>query len=745
MGAALGCFGASATGAAAQSADTGASGQVGEVVVTARHRLESSQTVPISIAVVDGAQAAAKNLNDIQDISAQVPAVDFRTSASNKDQTVFVRGIGTISTSPGVEPSVSTVIDGVVIARAGAATVDLLNLDHIEVLEGPQGTLFGKNASAGVINIVTKSPTSKLSGYVDASGFSGGEYHLNGGLSGPMTDTLKGLIAVFASGYDGNVENLYLHTKVNGYQNEGVRGKLVYSPFENLTFTAGADFTKSYETIPTGVFTTTNRIAYPTGINTNYPGFAALLAAEGVTPSGNNTNISSDDKSRAIDFNEGVSLQADWTFGGGYTLTSITAYRNWRNVQYQDYDQTSQASVAYPQIGDIGHLHFDQSSEELRIASPKGRFIDYVAGLYYLDASDNETYERDVNQPGGSGVNYGLGHYGSTDINYAVFGEANVNLLSNFRAIIGGRAVGDQLSFYNQRVATVPPAGTSVTGVAASFAANGSETKDGYSGRFGLQYDIGSHLMAYATYSRGYKGPAYNVYFNQGATATAPLAAETSNAYEVGFKGQFFERRLQADVSVFRTDFSNYQANSSILVNGAVVTNLVNAGAVRTQGVEASFVARPIRGLTLDLNGLYDDATVVNFPCPVGSPITCNINGGRLPFAPKWKTHVEGDYRMPIAATTDLDVETDYNWQSSTQYQLAQTAQTVQPSYGIWNASLGLIFDRYGLTARVLVKNIANTHYSSYLSNGTEGSTGVVRWVPRDNSRYAGVDVRKTF
>ena len=137
---------------------------IGEIMVQARHRDESLQKVPVAVAVVDGLQAGAKNLNDIQDISSQVPSVDFRTSASNKDRTIFVRGVGTISTSPGVEPSVSTVIDGVVLGRAGQSTVDLLDVDHIEVLEGPQGTLFGKNATAGVINIVTRSPTGSRQG-----------------------------------------------------------------------------------------------------------------------------------------------------------------------------------------------------------------------------------------------------------------------------------------------------------------------------------------------------------------------------------------------------------------------------------------------------------------------------------------------------------------------------------------------------------------------------------------------------
>jgi iron complex outermembrane receptor protein len=106
---------------------------------------------------------------------------------------------------------------------------------------------------------------------------------------------------------------------------------------------------------------------------------------------------------------------------------------------------------------------------------------------------------------------------------------------------------------------------------------------------------------------------------------------------------------------------------------------------------------------------------------------------------------LQGDYRWPLTPLADLDVETDYNWQSSTQYQLAETAQTIQGDYGIWNASLGVLFDRFGFTARFLVKNITNQHYSSYLANGTEGSTGVVRWVPRDDSRYVGVDLRKTF
>jgi iron complex outermembrane receptor protein len=752
----LGAAGLSAIAAAAsaQTSQAAPGGDtVGEVTVTARHRNESLQQVPIAVSVVSGDQAAAQNLNDIGDISAQVPVVDFRTGASNKDRTVFIRGAGTISTSPGVEPSVSTVIDGVVLARPGQATVDLLDLDHIEVLRGPQGTLFGKNASAGVVNIVTKSPTATLTGYVDAAVYEGLEYRINGGVSGPLiADKLDGLLAVFTGKYDGNVRNLANGEEDNGYEHTGGRFKLLATPTNDLTLTLGADYTHSVDTNPTGVFVSTNHVAYPTNAVTPNAALAAALAASGVTPSADNRTINDNLNSSVHDDNGGVSLQADWNFGDGYRLTSITAWRGWRNVQYQDYDQTDVALPGVPQGVDTGHVDFHQISEELRIASPKDRFIDYVAGLYYLQAVDHEIYERDITQfytpptPALAVSNSGVAHYGSQDDNYAVFGEANVNFTKDFRLIAGYREVWDDLSFYHDRVATAnDPAVTlgKVTGVAADFSANGSTNKAGYAGRLGLQYNVTPDVMAYATYSRGYKGPAYNVFFNMAAVNTPPLNPETSNSYEVGLKASLFDHRLQADLSAFITDFDNYQANFTQEVNGGLVTNLINAGSVTTRGVEGDITARPTRALTLALDFAYDDAYVVDFHCPAGSPVSCNINGEPLPFAPRWKTHLEGDYRVPVGNGFDVDIESDYNWQSQVQYSLAETPDTIQGAYGIWNASIALLNDDHGASVRLLVKNLTDQHYSSYLAYGDLG--GVVRWVPRDDQRYFGVNVRKTF
>jgi iron complex outermembrane receptor protein len=270
-----------------------------------------------------------------------------------------------------------------------------------------------------------------------------------------------------------------------------------------------------------------------------------------------------------------------------------------------------------------------------------------------------------------------------------------------------------------------------------------SVSRSGYADRFGLQFDVTPDITTYATYSRGYKGPAFNVFFNMAAVNTAPLAAETSNDYEAGVKSSLFDHRLTANVGGFITNFSNYQANFASLIAGAVVTNLINAGSVSTKGVSVDLTARPVQPLTLDANLIYDDAYVGVFNCPPNAPTSCNINGQALPFAPRYKMHLGGEYRVPVAGWGDLALQSDYNWQSKVQYLLSENADTIQGGYGIWNAAIALLDPKDGWQARVLVKNILDQHYSSYLAGGTFG--GVVRWVPRDDNRYFGVNLRKDF
>nr|WP_272886966.1 TonB-dependent receptor [Phenylobacterium aquaticum] len=698
-------------------------------------------SVPIAVTVVSGDQVTARNLNNLGDIAQAVPTIDFRTGASNKDRTVFVRGVGTITTSPGVEPSVSTVIDGVVLARPGQSTLDLMDLERIEVLRGPQGTLFGKNASAGVLNIVTKSPTADTQGYVEAAYYDNAEYRLKASVSGKLMENVNGLVSVIGARYDGNVTDGLRGGKINGYSHDGARVKLIATPTDNLTLTFGADFVQGKESTPTGVFVSTNRVAYPTGVVTANPNLAAFLASYGLTASANNKTALAGVGSTVKDRNGGLSLEADYK-AGDYVLTSITAYRYWKNHQLQDFDQLPTLNANFPSAIDNGLVDFKQSSQEFRLTSPKGGFFDYVAGAYYMRAETNEVYRRDLTRivAGATVADTGTARYGTKGTNYAVYGEGNFNFTPTFRGILGARAIWDQLDYYHARVSTPLVA---VTGIRPNHTSSGSTDENSWSGRVGLQYDLKPGSMVYLTYSRGYKGPAFNTFFNMQAIDEIALKPETSKALELGVKGSLFDGKLSGGLALYDTKFENYQANFSDTAGGAIVTRLVNAGKVSSKGVEGDFTARPIDALRIGFSFARTDAKVDHFNCPVGAATSCNIDGQPLPFAPKWKTHTDVQYTIHASDAWDVQLSTDYSWKDKTQYSLGETPDTIQPAYGIWNADVALVGLENGWTIRGVVKNLTNQHYSSNIAYGSLG--GVIRWVPRDNDRYWGVSVRKAF
>ncbi|TVV76839.1 TonB-dependent receptor [Sphingomonas solaris] len=756
--------------APASAADTG------EIVVTARFRTESLNSVPIAITALRGDSLAEKNLNNLQDIAAIVPTVDFRAGASNKDRTIFIRGIGTVTTSPGVESSVSTVVDGVVLVRPGQQTLDLGEIDRVEVLRGPQGTLFGKNASAGVINIVTKAPTDTDYGHAEAGYYEGGEYRLKATVSGPIVPgKLDYLLSGLAGGWKGNVRDLASDSRVNGYFRRGVRGKLRWTPTETLSVTAAADYLYQRDDVPTGVAASTGRRAYPTGAFTNSAVLPAYLAAQGITASPSNRTIRSSFVSEVRDKNYGGSVTPDLELGG-FTLTSITAYREWKNRQHQDQDNFAELADGQPPLGipqgeDRGTVDFNQFSQELRLTSPKGGFLDYVLGAYYLRARTDETYRRDIRQnlatanlPGRTAVvipyclgealarhDCGVADYGIVSKNYSLFGEANLNFTPAFRAIAGGRLIHDRLSSYHNRISTAGfAAGSTINGdvpaIQPNHSSTGSTSRTDFSARAGLQYDITPDVNAYATYSRGYKGQAYNVFFNMRSFDEAPLKPETSNSYEIGFKGSALDRRVNFALAGYITKFDNFQANFSDFVNGAVLTRLINAGKVSTRGVEGDISVRPVDPLALSFAFARTDARVDSFICPAGASANCNIDGQPLPFSQKWKLHGEGTYTVPLGGDYGLELNTDYTWKSKTQYQLDQRPDTIQPAYGIWNASIALVGkgDAGAWQIRAVVKNIADRNYSSFLLQSGAGN-GLVRFVPRDAARYFGVNVATDF
>jgi iron complex outermembrane receptor protein len=675
----------------------------------------------VAVSVVEGEQLERDNRNNVASIVQQVPTLNYRAGASNKDTSLFIRGVGTISTSPGVEPTVATVVDGVVFGRPGQSTLDLLDLERIEVLRGPQGTLFGKNASAGVLNVVSKAIPEQTHGYVDYSHFGGGdENRLRFGIGGRLSEQFKGSLSTLWGDYDGNVENLANGHDVNGYARKGVRGKLEFEPSEDLRLTLIADYMKGEDTLPSGVVTKASTA------------FTNQLGA--VVPSAHNRDISSDYKTHVIDENQGLSAQLDWQLGD-YTLTSISAWRGWDNTQYQDGDRRALLPVTASH--DKGTLDYDQYSQEFRLTSPKGQFNEYVLGAFYMHGTSNEVYQRlSVN---GGVSNNGRADYSTTNDSVALFGENTFNFTDDFRAIFGLRWTHDDLEYDHRRVST---SATAVTGIQPSTASSGAVDEDGWSGRTGLQYDFNDNLTGYVTYSRGYKGPAYNVFFNMQPRDTGALKPETSDAYEIGLKSTALDNRLVANLALFHTDYDNYQANFFDTVANQVVTRLVNAGKVKTQGVELDASFQATRQLKLSAALAYTKARVDHFNCPAGAAANCDIDGGRLPFTPDWKSYVRADYSIALDNGLDLELSSDFNWQDAVQFSLDQNPDTVQGAYGIWNASIALADYNDGWRVALLGKNLGDKSYAQMLASGGDY---IYRAVPRDDGRYFGVQLRKDF
>ncbi|SDH85163.1 TonB-dependent receptor [Pseudomonas panipatensis] len=695
------------------------------VTVTATRREESLQKVPVAVSVISGEQLERDNRNNVSTIVSEVPSLNYRAGASNKDTSLFVRGVGTVTTSPGVEPSVSTVVDGVVYGRPGMATLDLLDLERIEVLRGPQGTLFGKNASAGVLNIVTKDAPDDSSGYVDYSHFGGGnENRTRFGIGGTLLPgKLKASFSALLGSYDGNVKNVYNGQEVNGYNRKGGRAKFELTPNDDLKVTLIADYMQADDDSPNGVITSTSSAA-----------FAKALSP--VVASSDNRRINTDYRSHVEDINKGLSAQVDWSLGD-YTLTSISAWRGWDNTQYQDGDRLSQVSSAFPSSDDKGDLSYDQYSEEIRLASPKGEFLEYVTGLYYMHAKDDETYRRVLTSS--SAVNSGVADFGTRSDSYSAFGESTLNFTPSFRGIAGLRYTHDELEYDHRRRST---SATAVTGIQPSTSSSGSTDEDGWSGRLGLQYDLNPNLTSYLTYSRGYKGPAYNVFFNMQPRDTQALKPETSNSWELGLKANALDNRLTANFALFHTVYDNYQANFYDTVAGQVVTRLINAGSVKTEGAEADLAWQATRRLKLSGSVAYTHARIESFNCPAGAAASCNVNGKPLPFSPDWKSYVRADYDIPLDNGLDVELGSDYSWQDKVQYDLSQNPNTIQGAYGIWNASVALADYSQGWRVALLAKNLTDKSYSPLIATGTGY---VYRLVPRDDSRYFGVELRKDF
>ena len=755
--------------AIALSISAPAMAQVEEIVVTAQKVEENVQDVPIAITAVSGDTLAASGTTSLENLSQLVPSVTFRKGTTNANSAVVLRGVGTISFSIAAEPSVSTVVDGVVLSRSGQAFADLVEIERLEVLRGPQGTLFGKNASAGLINVVSKGGTDTLEGEFTAEYYEGNEVRTRATISGPIAQDLTFRTNAFYGKYQGNITNVVpfgtRDEKINGYEHIGFRGLL---DFDNgpARIKLIADYYEADDDCCGEV----------TGVSRGSVLNAELNLPLGVAQGENQRFVNHNLVTQSLDRQYGITVNADFDVFTSHTLSAIYGYRNWNNEELREGDFLPRAIVGTPQLHDRGFVETDQSSLELRLASDQSKAFKYQVGTFYWKSENSQDFTRNVitcttstlpvdprtgARPCNLADNVNTLFPTATsrsvvDIeNYAVFGQATYDFTDRIGLTVGMRWTHDSIDYAHRRAPGVnrttglpttgagisgsPAGGTIASGGNGTVLSTGSSSNSNFSGKAVLTVKPTDDIMLYGSYTRGYKGPAFNVFFNHTAPVNAvPIDEETSDSFEVGFKSQFADNRIQVNASAFQVTYDGFQANNFVLLNGAVVTNLTNAGQVRSTGFELDVLANPVEGLDLFGSVAYADAKVRRFnPNPLTNAPDAR-DGTKLPLAPEWSWNIGAAYETPFnffGGDAKVYLRTSFNHVGKQFSDLGQSGPI--DSYGLWNASVGYsdAEDNWRLT--FIMRNITD---DSYVLLNT--SAGQRLHIPRDADRYMGASLR---
>lgn len=706
--------------AVAQEATVGSALVLEEIVVTAQKRAQSAQDVPVAMSVIGADALAAVGGSRLQDLTQLSPSLTVTQGGDQNNNSVILRGIGTSAFSIGVEASVLVVIDDVAAGLSGQGFNDLQDIERIEILRGPQSTLFGKAASAGVINITTQAPTDSFTGSAEVMVTDDDEQRYSAGLSGPLAEGLSFRASAAIGRYDGNIRNLVSGRMINGRDSENYRGKLLWEPSDRFDVTLSGHYAKTEADCCDYV-----AIRRTPGIR-NLFGVPTNTQLEGITPGTDNftARVDPEPVSDAEDY--GGSLKVN-VYLGEHTLTNITARNHYFATDSSDFDGATGPLLGQPNgLMQFGFFRGDTFSNELRLTSPESGDLQYVAGLYYAD----NTFTRRFTRTGPAQAGDWRGEAGSEA--YALFGQADYTVVPGTKLIAGLRWGRENISFVYDRYNNAggnPPFNTS-----------GSANDTVVTGKAGIQQDLAEDVMAFATYARGYKGQAYDLtssFSTPTNPARNPVRPETSNSYELGLKGRFLDRRASLSLTGFLTDYDDFQAQSQVAEFGGSLF-LANVGKLRTKGVEAEGSLLATETLTLNGSIAYTDAKIRYFPnaeCYFGQTVALgctprstggraqDLAGHRLANSPEWKFNVGADLEVPLG---DLPVtgfvNASYSWQSKVNFDLRGNPNTVQDAYGITNVSVAFEDKeqgRYRLT--LFVRNLFDKHYFSSVNDLTNG------------------------
>ena len=762
----------------------------GDVVVTARRRTESVQRVPIAISVIGGtaiAETGAYNVNRLQQLQ---PTLQFY-STNPRNSAANIRGLGAPFglTNDGIEQGVGIYVDGVYNSRIAATTFDFTDTDRIEILRGPQGTLYGKNTTAGAINIYTRPPSFTPEARVELSGGNLDFFQGKVSVSGPLVaDTVAIRLSASVTTRRGTIYNVRQNEYENSQDNQSYRAQILWQAAPGLKLTLYGDYNHQDPTCCVQYYARVGATQRP--LNRQY---AALAAAQGyAVPSTDAFDRVTDVDTplRARQEIGGLSLNADWDLGPA-TLTSITAWRFWHWLPSNDRD-----FIGLP-ITTVSANPSQQSqgSQEFRLASNGVRTIDYVVGAF-LFHQVIDTQGRQVqgaaasafllNPTSAGGRNPATlnGLTSNNTIHFintsaALFGKLTWHVTDRFEIAPGLRLNYDKKRGSYVSVVT-NGTGTALTADQLGVLAPQSYAPDfdnwNLSGDLTASYRVSDAVNAYATYARSYKSGGININglplnaANTGVDLTTQtVRPEKVNHFELGLKTQALDRRATVNLAAFWTEINDYQAT----VNNGQITvirgYLANAGKVRTRGIELDTAFRPTPQLNLYANGAYTDARYIRFrnapcppelsggnpalngatPAPAGtpglSPLTCDISGQWLPGVSKWAGSFGAEYDVP-ARLGGLDGQFylgyDGSYRSTFSSNPSRSLYTDVRGYDLHNFRLGYkaagSWNVFGW-----LRNAFDRHYYEVLATQS-GSTGLIVGQPGDPRTY-GVTVSRAF
>lgn len=704
-----------------------------EVLVTATKREASMQDVAVAVTALDANLIKDAHITTAEDLTFLVPSLSLQKGDNARATSFSIRGIGTQSFSSAVEPSVSTMLDGVVMGRSAQAFMQLLDIERVEVLRGPQGTLFGKNSTGGVVHVITQNPTDHFSGEVMGTAVEGDEYHAGVSLSGPITENLGYRLSAFGTSMDGYTENVFDGNDYNGVEEWSVRGKLRWLPTDNIEVKWASDYAdRSCDCAASPI-----RSIEPFGGNeARVQEILDLIAP--VDPGDDNDQVSINRSPFSDSEQWGHSLEVNWDLAS-YTLTSITAYRGFEINAYGDIDSQPVDTFGANQFGGSEQKQFTQ---ELRLTSPAEGRLTYVAGLFYFDQHIDRNFMREfeivVNEPGVAVADFEV-----DTVNWAAFGEATWNITDTWRVIFGARYTQDDLDFEFQRSSLGPQVGIPA-GVAPT---PGNTDEEDLSGKLALQWDFSDSGMAYVSYTQGYKGPAFDVAFGTDPVDLPRIDPERSDSYEFGLKDTLWDGRLRLNLAVFYSEYEDFQAQAFFDPDGSPPECpadmprcnvgddpggfiLLNAGEVSTRGVEIDFLAQLSERARLSGGVAYIDARIEDYDagicsggqvfrgeCPEGLQ---DLSGGELPFSPDWKGSLALSYDVPLNDSVTMVLKGAVRAQDEVQYSLSQDPYTIGDSYAIFDTSIVLedTADRWDAT--LYVKNVADNFYPTAIFANNE-------------------------